>query len=147
MLKTKETDISTHIVAVFAFIIKDGKVLLAKRSKDDPQAPGIWSVPGGNVDMDEGEGIIVKTLKKEVLEEVGLNIEDDIVLICDEGFYRVSGHHVIGLSFLCKWKDGVAKPLEDQDEVRWFTKEELKNFSKLPDYFKVRVNKLLQILR
>ena len=97
--------------------------------------------------MERGEGILEKTLKREVMEEVGIEIEDEIALVENEGFTRVSGHHVVGLTFLCKWKKGVAKPLEDQEEVRWFTKEELKNFAELPPYFKPRVKKLLQILR
>ncbi|SRR3990172_9833014 len=143
MNKPKETDIATHVVAVFAFVEKDGKILLAKRSVNDPQAPGVWSVPGGKVDLEEGRGILESTLKREVMEEVGIEIEDEVILIENDGFTRVSGHHVVGLTFLCKWKSGKAKPLEDQEEVRWFTKEELKNFSELPDYFKPRVNNIL----
>ena len=96
--------------------------------------------------MEEGGEILEKTLKREVMEEVGVEIEDEILLVGNEGFFRVSGHHVVGLTFLCRWKKGVAKPLEDQEEVKWFTKEELKNFDELPDYFKPRVEKLLQVL-
>ena|SRR3989344_8971391 len=146
MIRTNEKDITTHVVAVFAFVEKKGKILMAKRSKEDPQAPGVWSVPGGKVEEDLGHNILLKTLKREVKEEVGIEIEDEIEFISDDGFYRVSGHHVVGLVFLCKWKKGVAKPLEDQEEVRWFTKDELKTFKELPDYFKPRVKKLLQIL-
>lgn len=123
------------------------RFLLSKRSSDDPQEGGVWSIPGGKVEMDEGNGIILKTLKKEIKEEVGLEIEDDIKLIWDEGFYRVSGHHVVGLTFLCKWKSGIAKALEDQEQVKWFTKKELKNFPDLPDYFRKRLDKLLKILK
>ncbi len=141
-----ENDINTHVVAVFAFIEKDGKILLAKRSKDEPQTPGIWFIPGGKVDMGDEKDIIEKTLKREVMEEVGLEIEDEIMFVGDEGFFRVSGHHVIGMTFLCKWKKGIAKPLEGQEEVKWFTKEELKRFSDFPPYFKPRVEKVLQIL-
>jgi len=144
--KPKESDINTHVVAVFAFVEKDGKVLLSKRSHDDPQSPGIWFIPGGKVDMEKGSGILEKTLRREVMEEVGIEISDEIKLIENEGFFRVSGHHVVGLHFLCKWKNGVAKPLEDQEEVRWFTKDELKDFSELPEYFKPRIKKLLKIL-
>jgi len=143
--KTTEKDINTHVVAVFAFVQKDGRILFAKRSSTDFQAPGAWSVPGGKVDADEGDGVIEEALKKEVKEEVGIEIEDNVQYFWSDGFYRISGHHVIGLCFLCRWKFGNAKPLEDQDEVRWFTKKELKTFSELPDYFKPRIDKLLQI--
>ena len=45
--KLIEKDINTHVVAVFAFVEKKGKILLAKRSSQDPQSPGIWFIPGG----------------------------------------------------------------------------------------------------
>lgn len=140
----EEKNIPTHVVAVFAFVEKNGKILLSKRSSKDPQAPGVWSVPGGKVESEEGENILLKTLKREVLEEVGINIEDDVKLFWNEGFRRISGHHVLGLSYLCKWKSGIAKPLEHQDEVRWFTKRQLENFPELPNYFRARVKKLLK---
>lgn len=146
ILLDSEKNIPTHVVAVFAFVEKNGKILLAKRSANDPQAGGEWSVPGGKIEMDVGSGIIEKTLKREVMEEVGIEIEDDVTLIWDEGFIRVSGHHTVGLTFLCKWRAGIAKPLEGQEEIRWFTKRQLENFNELPDYFKPRVKKLLQIL-
>jgi ADP-ribose pyrophosphatase YjhB (NUDIX family) len=146
-LLNEEKEIPTHVVAVFAFVVKNDKILLAKRSKDDPQAGGQWSIPGGKVDSDEGPDIILKTLKKEVMEEVGLEIENELIMVWDEGFKRVSGHHVVGLTFLCRWKKGIAKALEDQDEVRWVNRKDLENFSELPDYFKPRVKKLLTILR
>ena len=63
--KTTEKDINTHVVAVFAFVQKDGRILFAKRSSTDFQAPGAWSVPGGKVDADEGDGVIEEALKKK----------------------------------------------------------------------------------
>jgi 8-oxo-dGTP pyrophosphatase MutT (NUDIX family) len=96
--------------------------------------------------MDDEKDIIEKTLKREVMEEVGIEIEDEIIFVGDEGFYRVSGHHVVGMTFLCKWKKGVARPLEGQEEVRWFTKRQLRDFQDLPEYFRPRVEKVLQIL-
>lgn len=145
--KIGEKDINTHVVAVFAFVEKSGKILLARRSKKDPQTPGVWFIPGGKVEMNLGHNVLLETLKREIKEEVGIEIKDNIIFLSDDGFIRVSGHHVIGLVFLCRWRGGEVKPLEDQEEVRWFTKEELKDFSELPEYFKPHVAKLLQILK
>ena len=75
-----------------------------------------------------------KTLKREIMEEVGIDIQDDITYLGDGTFIRVSGHNVIALTFLCKWKAGVAKALEDQEEVKWLTFSELKNFKELPTW-------------
>jgi len=40
------------IVAVGAIVVKDGRVLLARRGKEPSY--GLWSVPGGAVDLGEG---------------------------------------------------------------------------------------------
>ena len=143
---TEENDIHTHVVFVTAFIQKGNKFLLAKRSKSDPQAGGMWSTPGGKVDMDVGENIVEITIKREVMEEVGLTIEDHIEYLGSEGFIRVSGHHVVGLIFLARWKSGIAKPLEDQEKIAWYTIEELSELSDLPNYFKARVKLLASYL-
>lgn len=142
-----EKNIPTHVVFVGAFVQKGNKFLLARRSRSDPQAGGNWSVPGGKVDMDLGEKVLEKDLKREIMEEVGLEIKDDIDLIGNDAFIRVSGHHVIGLTFLCKWKKGVAKPLEDQDEVRWVTLSEMGKMKDMPKYLKPRIEYLRDYLK
>jgi len=54
-----------------AFIIKGDKILLIKKSADDPHQPNKWEVPGGR--MDFGEEVDAH-IKREVLEEVGIVI-------------------------------------------------------------------------
>ena len=56
-----------------AFIVDNGKLLLVKKSKDDPYHPDEWEVPGGGR-MQFGEEP-EEHIKREVKEEVGLDIE------------------------------------------------------------------------
>ncbi|MEI6462311.1 MAG: NUDIX domain-containing protein [bacterium] len=142
-----EEIIHTHVVLVTAFVRKGDKFLLAKRSSKDSQAGGMWALPGGKVDEDKGPEVIENTLKRELVEEVGVEIKDQISYIYSSSFVRSSGHSVINLCFLCDWKNGEAKPLEDHEEVRWFTLEELVNFSELPKYLKGNVENLSKFLR
>jgi len=142
-----DNDIKTHIVLVTGIIQKRDKFLMAKRAAHDTQAAGDWAFPGGKVDLDLGSDIIQKTLKKEIREEVGLEITDEIVLFGNDAFIRSSGHHVVNLLFLCRYKSGIARPLEDQEEIRWFTLDELLNFSELPSYQKHRVTSLKNYLQ
>ena len=65
--------------------------------------------------------------------------------IHSDGFTRVDGAHVVGFVFLCKWKSGEAQPLEDTEEVRWFTLEELKNFTEVEKWMKVEIGKLYKL--
>jgi 8-oxo-dGTP diphosphatase len=55
-----------------AFIVDNGRILLVQKSEQDPHNPGKWEVPGGR--MQFGEDVDVH-LKREVKEEVGLEIE------------------------------------------------------------------------
>lgn len=120
----KEKDITTHVVLVTAVIKKGNTYLVAQRSKDDPQTPLVWFFPGGKVDLELGKSIVEKTLRREVMEEVGIEIKN-IRLIENNGFIRVSGHHVIALTFLCDYLKGRARPLEGQEKVLWGTLEEI----------------------
>ena len=73
--------------AVKAFIVKDGKLLIVKRSANDEQSPGGWEFPGGRLKKDEDPYI---GLKREVKEETDLDIS--IVQVMDvQHFTRVDG--------------------------------------------------------
>jgi 8-oxo-dGTP pyrophosphatase MutT (NUDIX family) len=64
------------VVFVEARIKKGDKFLLAKRSLKDDQAAGKRSIPGGKVEMDVEYDIIEKTLQREVMEEVGVVVDN-----------------------------------------------------------------------
>lgn len=42
-----------HEVAVTAFIVKDGKYLICRRSPNKKRFPGMWSVPGGKMETND----------------------------------------------------------------------------------------------
>jgi len=58
-------------LVVGAFIKRNGKFLIVKRSETDDFLPGIHEIPSGGVD--EGEDLET-ALRREVIEETGLNI-------------------------------------------------------------------------
>ncbi len=64
----KKEHIVTSVVAVI--VDSDGRVLLTRRSI--PPFLDLWVMPGGKIDLGEP---IVEALKREVHEEVGLEIE------------------------------------------------------------------------
>jgi ADP-ribose pyrophosphatase YjhB (NUDIX family) len=141
----EEHDITTHVVAVTGIVKKGDKYLLARRSFNDPQAGGQWSFPGGKLDGEVGKDIIENALKREIMEEVGLEIEDHVEFIYNDGFVRVSGHHVIMMTFLCYYKSGEAQPLEDQEEIRWLTLDEMVEMTdELPNYTWQRIEALIE---
>lgn len=123
------SDSPQHIIFIGAFVIKDKKILLGKRSKNEGHLPGYWAVPGGKVEHSENElDILQKTATQEVLEETGVAIEPEMFLLCNNSFIRTDGKHVVGINFLCSYKSGAAKPLEDTEEVAWVSKDELDDY-------------------
>ncbi len=69
--------ISREIVGAFIFS-RDGMILLGK-NKPGGVYEGLWTIPGGGVE--EGENTLT-ALKREIAEEVGLDIDDaDIVAL------------------------------------------------------------------
>ncbi len=120
-----------HIVAISALIKNEtgDKFLIIKRNKDEIAYPGKWSFPGGKVEKGE---TITAALKREALEEVGLEIEDYKKFIRDHAFIRADGHNVVGFCFLVKAKSYKVKISEEFDDYRWVTPEEFKNY----DYIK-----------
>lgn len=118
-------DIPLHVVFVEAWVKRWDKYLLAKRSSKDDQAAWKWAVPWGKVDMELESHIIENSLRREVMEEVWV-IVDNFNFLWSRSFIRSSGHHVVALSFVVDYVSGEAMPLEDQDEVRRVTIEEMK---------------------
>lgn len=98
-----DTNMPLHVVFVEAWIRKGDKYLLARRSLKDDQAAGKWAVPGGKVDMELESNIVENALKREVMEEVGVEV-DGFQFLSSRSFIRSSGHHVVALAFIVNYK-------------------------------------------
>lgn len=124
-------DKKKHIVAITAVIKnKQGnKVLVAKRGANEVAYPGKWAFPGGK--LEQGERII-DALKREVLEEVGLEIEDKKRFLEDFTFLRKDGHNVVGLCFEVFAKSEDVKLDKDFDEYKWVSLDELNELDCIP---------------
>ena len=70
---------------------------------------------------------VTNTLKREVMEEVGLEIKNIRYLI-DMTFIRPDGTPVVILSFYCNWKDREVKLNEESMDYKWIKPEEAKDY-------------------
>jgi ADP-ribose pyrophosphatase YjhB (NUDIX family) len=116
-----EKDINLHILFCTAFIRKGNQFLFARRSLKDKQCAGQWASPGGKVDNELEVNIVENTVIREIEEEVGVKVSKKLVFLGSDSFIRSSGHHVVVLTFLAEYLSGKPRPLEDQEDVKWFT--------------------------
>lgn len=134
----KELDPRLHFVAVTAIIIKNGKFLIAKRAPHEKVYPNKWTVPGGKLVFSEYQhlpqtassqwyNIVDWVLRKEVREEVGLEIEKPQYL-CDLVFIRPDGYPVATLSYWAHYKSGDVKLSKELTDHAWVTAEEAKKY-------------------
>ncbi|MDR7111434.1 8-oxo-dGTP diphosphatase [Microbacterium trichothecenolyticum] len=114
-------------VVVGAVIVRDGRVLAARRTRPAELA-GQWEFPGGKVE--EGENLS-EALVRELQEELNstINVLDEVR---DPGSpWRISDKHVLQL-FLATVVAGEPTPGADHDQLRWLLPARLGDVAWLP---------------
>jgi 8-oxo-dGTP diphosphatase len=119
-----------YLNVVEVAIEHDEKFLIIKRP-EGKNAGGLLAFPGGKVEgIDEqNEWDILRLAgKREILEEVGLDLKDDLKYITNNHFVHDSGAHVIKTIFHCKIEKTNltinASPLEVA-EYYWLTDKQI----------------------
>jgi ADP-ribose pyrophosphatase YjhB (NUDIX family) len=135
-----------HRVVLTAIIWRelDGRreYLITKRG-DKKIFPNKWHLPGGGVEMSDyvndppsyvhtdtpqWYGAVEKALRREIREEVGLEVEEPQYLL-DLAFVRPDGIPVIVLSYYAKYAGGEVTPdNEDTVDFRWITVDQVDDF-------------------
>lgn len=113
--------------AVAGIIVRDGKMLLTKRSPLLSEG-GKWCLPGGGVNKWERSEDAVR---REVMEEVGLNVTLVKLLFVHEEIVERLNLHATVFVFNVEFK-GKIKPNWEVTEYGWFSKSEI---AKLPIAF------------
>ncbi len=113
--------------AVGAIVIRDDEVLLVKRT--NPPGRGLWSIPGGCVELGE---TLQEAAEREIREETGVVIRArepvytfDVIERDDGG--RIRFHYVI-VDVLADYVSGKPNPRSDACEARWVSSKELEEF-------------------
>lgn len=128
-----------HEVAITAIIVKEGKYLITRRSLNKKRFPGMWTVPGGKLETndyinlpkdttDYWYNVLEKVLRREVKEEVGLDIAH-IVYVTSLATVHGDGNPSLVISCLADYESGevILKP-DEADDFKWVTLEEAKTF-------------------
>jgi len=93
----------------------EGKILLARSHKWFDK----YTLPGGHIELGE---TAEEAVRREVKEEVGLDVEVERLLLMQEAIYTTEfwkKRHYIFLDYLCRAKDQPVKI--DRDEIQDYT--------------------------
>tara|TARA_Y100000310_G_C20577526_1_gene761193 strand:+ start:768 stop:1172 length:405 start_codon:yes stop_codon:yes gene_type:complete len=101
--------------ATKAVIFKDNKVLIVKKNDNEDVNPNTFDIPGGRLEFGEKP---VDSLKREVREEVGLEV--DVIrpsrvwsLVKDDKF------QLVGVTFLCRYTSGNVALGDEHNSYIW----------------------------
>ena len=127
-----------HHISVTGIIIKDGKFLITKRAPHKKAFPNMWTVPGGNLELEDyislpkdtnshWYNILEKVLKREIKEETELDVEN-IKYLTSMTFIRPDGEPGLIISLYADYKNGEVQLDADSIEYKWASLEEANNY-------------------
>ena len=126
-----------YIVNVEGVIVKQGRYLMVVRGEQESHAPGVLTFPGGKVEgAGNADDVLEETLRREIREEVGIEVHDDMAYLESKAFVAADGEPVVDVVFLCRYRSGeptVGDPGEVA-AVRWMTAEEILAYPKTPPW-------------
>jgi mutator protein MutT len=109
---------SRPVVGVGAILLDGDQVLLVRRGR--PPLAGMWSIPGGGVELGES---LSEAVAREVREECGLEVRvielvDVFERIIRDPVGQVEYHYVL-MDYLCEAKSGSLCAGDDAAEAVW----------------------------
>jgi 8-oxo-dGTP diphosphatase len=128
-----------HEIVITAIIIKDGKYLIIRRSANKKRFPGMWTVPGGKFETSDYNklskdtkfywyNVLERTLKREVKEEVGLDISN-IEYLTSLATVHDDGNPSLVISCVADFVKNEVKLQEGEaDKFAWVSLKEAKKY-------------------
>ena len=121
----------THIIAAAGIVINENdEILMVKTHR------GGWVFPGGQVEVGEN---VIDAVKREVMEETGIDIEVGEVFCISSNTCKYPGYNrvkeiptKIMLDFICKAKSGIPRPSDENSESAYFPRDEVEGLITAP---------------
>ncbi len=140
----KEDKLFYFVANVVVYRESDGRCLILKRGEREKVHPGKYAVPCGklewkdldlknstrmNGDVVDFENAVENLLKREVAEEAGIEIQDELFYINSVAFVRPDEIPVVLVKFAAKYKSGeVVLEKKGFTDYAWVNGEEIENY-------------------
>ena len=133
------------VVNVQCAVIRDGRFLMIVRGDGVGHAPGVLAFLGGKVELKDGPSdVLERTACREVLEETGVAVSEELQYIRSETFVITGGQPAVDVLFLGDYESGeptIADAAEVAD-IRWMTAEEILLHPRTPPWLGESVGKV-----
>ena len=119
------TDLSDIVKVTAAMLVKDDKIIIARRGPDDKLADK-WEFPGGKIEINE---TTEQCLKREIKEEFDIDVSVGEYL--GSSIYHYDHMSIELLAYRTYWEGGKID-LKDHDDFKWISLEQLAEFDFAP---------------
>ncbi|EDL66263.1 NUDIX hydrolase [Bacillus sp. SG-1] len=126
-------------VNVEGAVFRGDKWLIIERSQKEEHAGGLLSFAGGTVEKEgNSKDILERTLKRELLEEVGITIKPEMSHVNNTSFLLGDGSQVLNIVLLCEIDEGepFPKAKDEVDDIYWMTTKEVLTHPRSPEWLK-----------
>jgi 8-oxo-dGTP diphosphatase len=134
------------IVNIEGCLIHNNKILMILRGDTESHAPNTLAFPGGQVESkDSDSDTLEDTLKREIYEEVGLNITEHFEYLENKKFVTKKGNNVLDVVMFCRVND-ITDTKIDNNEVKdcmWMSVDEILNDIRTP----VWIRKSIELIK
>ncbi|WP_336036493.1 NUDIX domain-containing protein [Halobacterium yunchengense] len=124
-----------YVVNVDAAVVRGDEYVVVERSREEAHAAGELAFPGGKVEQTEGVDPIEATARREVREEVGVEV-GDVQYVCSNAFVADEGTECLNVVARCEYESGDPEP-RDPEEVAdafWLSHDDLLAHEDVPEY-------------
>ncbi len=124
-----------YVVNVEGAVVDARRYLMIVRGDQETHAAGTLSLPGGKLEYREAQNdVLEQTLRRELREEVGIEVDDDMEYVESKFFVADDGAPVVDVVFLCRYLAGTPA-IGDPGEIaalQWMTAEEVLQHPRTP---------------
>lgn len=122
---------------------------MIERSKKEHHASGTISMVGGTLEFKKDmQNSLEENLKREIIEEVEIEIENDMEYVESKTFTTNNGQEVLDVVFLCRYKSGEVRAKSDEvADVFWLKTEEIMVHPNTPPWIKQSIRLADELLK
>jgi len=160
--KAKKNKLFYFVANVVVYRESDKRCLILKRDEREITHPGVYALPGGKLEWDDldinnptrmngdvvdFEDTILKLLKRELKEEAGIEMDNEIRFINDVTFIRPDEVPVVLVKFAAKYKSGDVVLEEGAfSDYAWVNAKEVKEYACI-DGVDVEVSEAIKVFK